>query len=56
LDTLEEVVVVCFSGCSFLVRMMTEDLLSVGLLDLLVGGFVAIFRQTEDGIVILSLK
>jgi hypothetical protein len=45
LDAFEErVVLVGLAGCSFLVRVVSEDLLACGFLDLLVGGFVAIFR------------
>jgi hypothetical protein len=35
--------------------MMTEDLLAVGALDLRFCSFVAVFREAEDGVVVLSL-
>jgi hypothetical protein len=45
LDALEErVVFIRLASCCFLVRVMSEYLLTCGLLDLLVGGFVAVFR------------
>lgn len=35
--------------------MVLEDLLAVSFLDLLVGSFVAVLRETENGVVILVL-
>ena len=57
LDAFEEaVILVDLACCGFLVGMVAEDLLAVGFLDLLVGGFVAVFGKAEDGVVILSLR
>lgn len=55
LDTFEEAVVLGATSSSFLIGVVTENLLAVGSLDLLFSRFVAVFRETEDGIVILAL-
>jgi hypothetical protein len=56
LDTLEEAVIfVRGSRSGLLVGMVAEDLLAVGTLDLLRSSAVAVFAETKDGIVILSL-
>lgn len=56
LDALEERVVLITSRGSFLVGMMTEDLLAVGALDLFLSGSVSVLGQTENGVVILLLS
>lgn len=43
------------SGCLF-VRMMAKNLLAMCALDLGFCGFVAVFRETEDGVMVLSLE
>ena len=56
LDTLEEAVVLRATSSGFLVRVMAKDLLAVGAFDLLLSGLVSVFRQTENGVVILALR
>ena len=56
LNALEEAVVLITSTCSsLLVRMMFEDLLAVGLLDLFGGSSPSVFAKTEHSVVILAL-
>jgi hypothetical protein len=55
LDAFEEGVVVHTASCSFLIGMVTENLLTVGTLDLLLSGLVAILGETENCVVILVL-
>ena len=56
LDALEETVVLIGLACGgFLVGMMAEHLFAVSFLDLFVGGFVAVFGEAENGVVVLSL-
>lgn len=55
LNTLEEAIVFSAAGSCLLVRVMAEDLLAMCALDLLLGCLVAIFGDTKDSIVILSL-
>jgi hypothetical protein len=55
LYTFEEAIIFGATGSCLLVRMVTENLLSVGTLDLIFGGFVAVFRETKNGIMILAL-
>lgn len=43
------------SGCLF-IRMMAKNLLAVRALDLGFCSFVAVFRETEDGVMVLSLE
>jgi hypothetical protein len=57
LNALEETVVfVGLPSGSFLIRMVTQDLLAVSSLNLLISGFVSVFRKAEDGVVVLSLR
>jgi uncharacterized protein (UPF0218 family) len=57
LDTLEETVVfVRLAGRGFFVGVVAEDLLAVGFFDLFIGGFVAVFGEAEDGVVVLPLQ
>ena len=42
LDTLEEAIILSASSRSLLIRVMAENLLAVGTLDLFFGGFVAV--------------
>lgn len=55
LDTFEEAVVFGVTGGGLFIRMMTKDLLAVSTLDLVFCSAVAIFGETENGVVILSL-
>jgi len=55
LDTFEEVVILSAPCGCFLIRVVAEDLLTVGALDLIFGCFVAILGDSEDGIMILAL-
>lgn len=55
LNALEEAVILGVSSCSLLVRMMAENLLSVGALDLIFGGSPAVFGYTKNGVMILLL-
>jgi hypothetical protein len=56
LDTFEEaVVLISLPSGSLLVRMMAQDLLPMGFLDLLVRGPVAVFGKAKYGVVVLSL-
>lgn len=57
LDTLEETIILTLTARngSLLIRVMLQNLLAVGLLDLLIGGLVAVLGETEDGIVVLVL-
>jgi hypothetical protein len=56
LDALEEGVAFGFAGGGFLVRVVLEDLLAGGLLDLFVGGPVAVLGEAKDSVVVLSLS
>lgn len=57
LDALEESIILALAAGagSLLVRVVLEDLLAVGLLDLLIGGLVAVLGETENGVVVLVL-
>jgi hypothetical protein len=55
LNTLEKGIVFCGASSSFFVGVMPKNLLTMGSFDLLFCSFVAVFRETEDGIVILTL-
>ena len=55
LDAFEKGVVFGVAGSCFLVRVVAEDLLSVGTLDLIFCSLVAILGQAEDRVMILSL-
>lgn len=55
LDTFEEAVVFGVTGGGLFIRMMTKDLLAVSTLDLVFCSAVAVFGETENGVVILSL-
>lgn len=55
LDALEELVVLGTAQGSLLIGVVLEDLLAVGLLDLLLGGLVAVLGQAENLVVVLSL-
>lgn len=56
LNAFEELIILGLSLCSFLVWMMAENFLAVGRLDLGVGCFVAVFREAENGVVVLPLR
>lgn len=56
MDALEEVVIVGGAGSGLFVRVMLEDLLAVGALDLIFSRFVAVLGETEDGVMVLTLK
>jgi hypothetical protein len=56
LDALEELVVLGAALGSLLIRVVLQDLLAVGLLDLLLGGLVAVLGQAENLVVILGLR
>jgi hypothetical protein len=55
LDTLEELVVVLAAVGSLLIGVVLEDLLAVGLLDLVLGGLVAVLGEAENLVVVLGL-
>jgi hypothetical protein len=55
LDALEEAVIFSATGGGFLVGMVAKDLLAVSTLDLLFRCLVAVFRESEDCVVILAL-
>jgi hypothetical protein len=55
LDALEEVVVIDAAGSSLLIGVVLQDLLAVGLLDLLLGGLPAVLGEAENLVVILRL-
>jgi hypothetical protein len=55
LNTLEEAVILSASCSCLLVWMMAQDLLSVGALDLLFRGLIAVLREAENSIMILAL-
>lgn len=55
LDTLEELVVLGTAQGSLLIGVVLEDLLAVGLLDLLLGGLVAVLGEAKNLVVVLSL-
>lgn len=55
MNAFEERVIFGSTASGLLVRMVLEDLLAVGLLDLFIGGLVAVLGETEDGVVILVL-
>lgn len=55
LDAFEEAVALLFALCSLLVRVMPQNLLTVGTLDLVLSRLEAVFAETKDGVVILSL-
>lgn len=56
LDAFEERIVLGLTCCSTLIGVMLEDLLAVCFLDLFVGGTEAVLGETEDSVVILSLR
>jgi hypothetical protein len=56
LDAFEERVVVRTAGGGLLIGVVAEDLSAVSPLDLFFRGAVAVFGETEDGVVILSLE
>jgi hypothetical protein len=56
LDTLEELIVLGAALGSLLVGVVLEDLLAMSLLDLVLSSLPAVFRNTEDLVVILSLS
>lgn len=56
LDALEELVVLGGAGGGLLVGVVLEDLLAVGLLDLVLGGLVAVLGQAENLVVVLGLQ
>lgn len=56
LDALEEGIVLVSTLGGALVRVVLEDLLAVGSLDLLFGGFPPVFGEAEDGVVVLILR
>ena len=55
LDAFEKGVVFGVAGRCFLVRVVAEDLLSVGTLDLVFCSLVAVLGQAEDRVMVLSL-
>lgn len=55
LDTFEERVVFGGAGGSFFVRVVTEDFFAMSTLDLLGACAIAVFREPEDGVVVLAL-
>lgn len=55
LDALEELVVLGAALGGLLVGVVLEDLLAVGLLDLVFGGLVAVLGQAENLVVVLGL-
>jgi hypothetical protein len=55
LDALEELVVLGAALGGLLVGVVLEDLLAVGLLDLVLGGLVTVLGQTENLVVVLGL-
>ena len=56
LDTLEELVIVDTALGGLLVGVVLEDLLAVGLLDLVLGGLVAVLGEAENLVVVLGLQ
>jgi hypothetical protein len=56
LDALEELIVLGAASGSLLIGVVLEDLLAVGLLDLVLGSLVAVLGETENLVVILSLN
>ena len=56
LDALEELIVLGAALSSLLIGMVLEDLLAVGLLDLILAGLPAVLGKSENLVVILSLK
>lgn len=55
LDALEERIIFGATSSCLLIRVMTEDLLAMGALDLLFGGSVSVLGETKNGVVILLL-
>lgn len=55
LDALEELVVLGAARGGLLIRVVLEDLLAVGFLNLLLRGLVAVLGDTKDLVVILGL-
>jgi hypothetical protein len=55
LDALEEAVIFRATSGGLLVGMVTKNLLTVSALDLFFSGLVAVFRETKDGVMVLSL-
>lgn len=51
----EEGIILRGAGGCFFIRMMAKNLFAVRALDLDFCCFVTVFRQTEDGVMILSL-
>jgi len=56
LDAFEERIIIDSSNGGFLVGMVLENLLTVGLFYLLICSLVAVFRETENSVVILVLE
>lgn len=56
LDTFEERVVVYGARCGLFVWMMAQDLFAVSTLDLVFCGLIAVFLETEDGVMVLILN
>ena len=56
MDAFEEIVVLGGTLGGALVRVVFEDFFAVGEFDLGVGGFVAVFGEAEDSVVVLVLK
>lgn len=56
LDALKELVVLGAALGSLLIGVVLQDLLAVGLLDLLLGGLVAVLGQAKNLVVVLSLR
>lgn len=55
LDTFEERIVFGGPGGSLFVRVVTQDLFAMSTLDLLGSCTIAVFREPEDGVVVLAL-
>jgi hypothetical protein len=56
LDALEEVVIIGGTGSGLFIRVVLEDLLAVGTLDLVFSSFVAVLGESKDGVMILALR
>lgn len=55
LDALEKLVVFGAALSGLLVRVVLEDLLAVGLFDLVLGGLVSVLGDAEDLVMVLAL-
>ena len=55
LNALEEGVIFGITGSSLLIGVMTKDFFTVGPLDLVLSGAIAVLSKTENCIVVLSL-